>query len=88
MHFQPYLIMMKKLFWICHVSIGMYICIHGWRCTLLEPEHSDRFLSYLVFESLSFLGLWPVNLVVPATKIRAHHVVPETQNDCILKKTD
>lgn len=49
-------------------------------CALLVPEQIDKFYSYSVFKSLSFIGQCPVNMNILAPGIRVLHMGPKIQN--------
>jgi hypothetical protein len=51
----------------------------------LAPERLDGFYSYLIFKSLTSIGRCPMDMNIPAQKIRALQMGPKTQNDDLLE---
>jgi hypothetical protein len=65
----------KKNFLECHLSVYTHI----WICALLMPEQIDKFYSYSIFKSLSFIGQCPVNMSILAPEIRVLQMGPKLQ---------
>jgi hypothetical protein len=58
-------------------AISLYICItYIWMCVQLTPAQLNGVYSYLVFQTLSALGHYPVNMSIQASKIGAFRSLP------------
>jgi hypothetical protein len=66
--------------------LGMLsVCLYLRKGASLVPERLDGFCSDFIFKSSSIIGRCPMNLNIPAPKIKALQAHPRTQNGCFLE---
>jgi hypothetical protein len=67
-------------FWyIVCVYVGMYVLMDGWMCASVAPERLGGFCSCSAFKNLSVIGRFLVSMDIPAPKLKALQISPQTK---------